>query len=207
MSRLALVLGLLATKAVADPGYYRVTGVASDDTLNVRLAPDGDSEDIGDLAHDATGIEVFDRDESGNWGRIVWEEGNGWISMRFLEADDTIVKVGDSTLPSGLLCSGAEPFWSIRFSETTASFSDPNYTPSTLPLGDTLTAGGRPSFPAALRHRSDEAAALTIVRPQVCSDGMSDRDYPYAAVLLIRTLQGEGFYEGCCRLPLEAGQH
>ena len=203
---LCLCLSLLASTAMAAPEYYRVTGVAADDTLNVRAAPDGSSEDIGDLLPDTTGLEVLDRDDSGKWGRITWYEGNGWISMRFLEKDD-IARIGQTTLPAGLLCGGTEPFWSIRFAETTATFSDITSNHSVLPLGDTLVAGGRPAFPAALRHRSDEAAALSILRPQACSDGMSDRDYGYSVVLLIRTLQGEGFYEGCCWLPLETGQH
>lgn len=206
MSRFALILCLFASSALADPAYYRVTGVASDDTLNVREAPDGDSADLGDLPHDAVGIEVFDRDESGNWGRIVWQEANGWVSMRFLEKYD-YARIGESALPAGLLCGGTEPFWSIRFSETTATYSDIDYNATVLPLGDTLAPAGRPAFPAALRHRSEEAASLSILRPLICSDGMSDRDYPYAMVLLIRTLDGEGFYEGCCWLPLEAGEH
>ena len=62
MLRLALFASLLAGTALAEPGYFRVTDVASDDTLNVRALPDAHSEDIGDLAHDQTAVEVIDTD-------------------------------------------------------------------------------------------------------------------------------------------------
>lgn len=206
MLRLAFFASLLATTASADPSYHRVTGVASDDTLNVRAAPDGSSEDIGDLPHDTTAIEVIDTDESGTWGRILWQEANGWIAMRFLEPDP-IATLGDTTLPVGLLCSGAEPFWSIRLAETTAVYSDPTYSAVSLALDSALVAAGRPAFPAALHHSNEGGSTTSILRPQLCSDGMSDREYPYAIATLLRIGEQETLFEGCCRLPLEAGMH
>ncbi|WP_417524152.1 COG3650 family protein [Marinovum sp.] len=207
MLRLALLASLLAsTAAIAEPGYYRVTGVASDDTLNVRAAPDGDSEDIGDLAHDQTAVEVIETDESGDWGRIGWEEGHGWIAMRFLEAED-LPMIGDSRLPEGLLCTGTEPFWSLRYTADTALYSDFNNNSATLPLTDQLSAAGRNGFPALLSHGGDGAAVTAVIRAQLCSDGMSDRDYPYAIVLRVQAAAEQILFEGCCRLPLEAGSN
>ena len=200
MLRLALFASLLAGTALAEPGYFRVTDVASDDTLNVRALPDAHSEDIGDLAHDQTAVEVIDTDESGDWGRIVWEESHGWVAMRFLEPDE-------SRLPQGLLCSGTEPFWSIRYTGDTALYSDFNNNSATLPLTDLLTAAGRTGFPALLRHGTGDATSTAVIRAQLCSDGMSDRDYPYAVSLMIEAGKDRILFDGCCQLPLEAGSH
>ena len=206
MLRLALFASLLAGTALAEPGYFRVTDVASDDTLNVRALPDAHSEDIGDLAHDQTAVEVIDTDESGDWGRIVWAESHGWVAMRFLEPDD-IAMIGQSRLPQGLLCSGTEPFWSIRYTGDTALYSDFNNNSATLPLTDLLTAAGRTGFPALLRHGTGDATSTAVIRAQLCSDGMSDRDYPYAVSLMIEAGKDRILFDGCCQLPLEAGSH
>lgn len=143
----SLLLALPIGPARAEPGYFRVTGVAPDDTLNVRALPDAGSADIGDLGHDQTGIEVIDQDASGAWARIGWQEGHGWVALRFL-SPEAPPRIGDSRLPAGLLCSGTEPFWSIRYGAETALYSDASGNAATLPLTDQLgAAGGR-----ACRH-------------------------------------------------------
>ena len=149
---------------------------------------------------------MIDTDESGDWGRIVWEESHGWVAMRFLEPDD-IAMIGQSRLPQGLLCSGTEPFWSIRYTGDTALYSDFNNNSATLPLTDLLTAAGRTGFPALLRHGTGDATSTAVIRAQLCSDGMSDRDYPYAVSLMIEAGKDRILFDGCCQLPLEAGSH
>ena len=66
------------------PALFDVTDVIAPDTLNVRAAPDADAKYIGDLAADATGIEVLTFDDSGKWGLINWHDSEGWLAMRFL---------------------------------------------------------------------------------------------------------------------------
>ena len=204
MFRLASIACLLATPALADPEYFRVTGVASDDTLNVREAPDGSSTDIGDLPHDATGVEVITQENG--WGRIIWFEGNGWVSMRFMEPDP-VPMIADTTLPQGLLCGGTEPFWSLRLSADNATYSDVTGTTLPMSLLDARVASGRVDFPQALRFTAEGAGAMSIIRAQSCSDGMSDRSYGYALVQLLRAGEDERFLDGCCWLPLEIGAH
>lgn len=206
MIRPALLALLTATPAFADPGYFRVTGVASDDTLNVRAEPDGDSADIGDLPHDATAVEVIGTDASGKWGKIVWQEANGWVAMRFMEPDQ-VDTIAETTLPAGLLCGGTEPFWSVRLTGDSAIYSDISGASFVMMLGDARVSEGRPSFPVALRYGSESASALSIIQPQNCNDGMSDRDYGYGLVQMLRTAEGERFLDGCCSLPLEIGAH
>lgn len=61
-----IIVLLLAPWAHAGPAYYAVTGVTPDDTLNVRMSPNGRAEIIGTLAHNASPIEII-RIENG-WG-------------------------------------------------------------------------------------------------------------------------------------------
>ncbi len=204
---LSLCLTLFtATAAAAVPSYWRVTGVAPDDTLNVRADPSGSAADIGDLPHDATGIEVGAVDASGNWGRIPWQEGNGWISMRFLAPDPQPLIPG-AELPQGLLCAGTEPFWSVRLSGGGASFSDMGGSSELLSLIKTFTPEGRGPFPVMLSHRSATAGSIAVIEPVDCSDGMSDFTYPWRVLFLLSTSAGDRLMDGCCQLPLEAGSH
>ncbi|WP_425050729.1 peptide-binding protein [Psychromarinibacter sp. S121] len=206
MKSVAAIAALLALApaAFADPGYYDVTGVASDDTLNVRAEPDAASADIGDLPFDAKGIEVIATDASGDWGRIVWEEGNGWIATRFL-AEAALPTLTGTALPAGLQCSGTEPFWSIRYAETGAVYSDVMGTALSLGYGGAAVAEGFATFPVALSHAGAGSGTLSIVSTAICSDGMSDRDYPYTVALVLQTESGQRFLSGCCWLPLDAG--
>lgn len=196
---LAPFLALLPTLAAAEPEYYRVSGVAYNDTLNIRAAPDGDSADIGDLSYDAQAIEVMEIDPSGRWGKIIYFEGNGWIAMRFLELDP-VPRIAPTTLPVGLVCGGTEPFWDVRYTADSAIFHAMSTESETIPLQSAGPALGRRGFPALLTHAGPDGFTYSLIRPQICSDGMSDRDYPWA----IDYILGDGTYlEGCCSLPLD----
>lgn len=206
MRLIALAFACLALPAAADPSYWRVTGVAADDTLNVRAGPSAGTQDIGDLFPGTGGIEVGALDASGKWGRIVWQEGDGWVAMRFL-APDAVPKIAGTGLPSGLLCSGTEPFWSLRLAEGSASFSDFGGLNLLMGQTDARVAEGRLTSPVLLTHASNAAGAVTVVGPAACSDGMSDRTYPWRSEVLVETGEGRRFLAGCCQLPLEAGQN
>ena len=198
---------LAATTGLAHsaPDYMRVIDVASDDTLNVRAAPSGSSEDIGDIPHDAIGIEVSGYDGSGKWARILWQEGEGWISARFLAPDEVTPRLGPTALPSGLLCGGTEPFWSVRLANGYASFSDISGDFHSLTISGARVAEGRPNFPLQMGLGGDTANANAFIRPASCNDGMSDRTYPYQVDFLLSTNGAQRYLDGCCSLPLEVG--
>ena len=166
-----------AFAAQADPSYHRVTGVAADDALNVRAEPSGSSEDIGDLPYDAKGIEVVRTDDSGDWGRIIWAEANGWIAMRYLEIDPQPL-IGTTKLPQGLLCAGTEPFWSLRLPGGGATYAGMAEDALVLTMTGALTPQARGPFPVVLSHGGPTAATMSFIEPMQCSDGMSDRKYP-----------------------------
>ncbi len=195
-----------AHHAYAEPAYYRVTGVASNDTLNVRAEPNASSADIGDLPHDATRIEVGAIDQTGRWGRIIWEEENAWVAMRFLQADN-LSMVKSTQLAAGLVCSGTEPFWSFNLGVDTAIFADINGTNLVMSLQSTSIAEGALHFPARLNFSGGPANAAALVRPSDCSDGMSDRTYPWQVDLLLAAGGNNRFLTGCCHLPIDVGNH
>lgn len=200
------VLSVLGAPALAEPGYFRVVGVASDDTLNVRAEPSARSPDIGDLPHNATRLEVSARDASGDWGRIVWEEGDGWIAMRFLEPDP-LQMVSGAQLPAGLVCAGTEPFWTMNLSEGSAGYSEASGAFHTFSLRGTRVADGQARFPVQVDFAGSTAAATLLVRPAQCSDGMSDRGYPWQVDMFLNTAEGGRLLTGCCQLPIDVGFH
>lgn len=83
----ALLFSLIASAAAATfdawPALYDVSGVASDDVLNIRAEPSADAPIIGTLAHDATNVEII-RDGENGWGLVNTDEGTGWVSFAYL---------------------------------------------------------------------------------------------------------------------------
>lgn len=92
-------------KADADgPDFYRVTGVASDDVLNIRAEPKASSDKVGTIPHNADGLknegcegglsyeqwsEASDTERNAanyrRWCRIIYKGVEGWVAGRFLE--------------------------------------------------------------------------------------------------------------------------
>ena len=93
-----------ASLADADgPDFYRVTGVASDDVLNIRAKPNASSEKLGSIPHDADGIqnrgcegglsyaewaEATEEERAASvrrrWCRVSFAGSEGWVAGRFL---------------------------------------------------------------------------------------------------------------------------
>ena len=189
---------LLPISALAEPFYVSISGVAANDTLNVRSAPSGSSDDIGDLAHDARGIEITGLDETGKWGRIIWFEGDGWISMRYTAPQD-VARIAGSQIPVGLRCGGTEPFWGLDIGATGANYSSMGIEPRELVLHSAQSASGRLGYPELVVLKQGANTAQALIRPAECSDGMSDRTYGYAIDLLLEGGDA-GYLSGCCSL-------
>ncbi|MFP7673199.1 COG3650 family protein [Marivita sp. S0852] len=197
----AVPLLFCATAALAEPSYTRVIGVAMDDTLNIRSAPSASSDDIGDLAPDARGIEVTGLDGTGDWARIGVGEINGWVAARFLEPDQ-MQTFAKSAVPHGVFCQGTEPFWGLGLYETDAVYSNPDDGDIALTLDSVTIAQGRLGSPAlfTLSSAANDAIEATIIGA-TCSDGMSDRTYGWTVTLQHRAPGSQRFLTGCCSLP------
>lgn len=98
-------------------------------------------------------------------------------------------------------CKGTEPFWSLTIGGPEPEFSDPETGPDKLAVVEPRPAAGtsddyavvfethstarRSRLYTAVLHKDDE---------NNCSDGMSDTEYPYTAVLI---MPGQVLH-GCC---------
>lgn len=111
---LSIILGSLASLAYAEadgPDFYAVTGVASDDVLNLRAEPSARSEKIGAIPHNARrlrslgcqGMPTFaewekmtpqQRARSGknHWCRVEFRGTTGWVAGRYLREDSGPVR-------------------------------------------------------------------------------------------------------------------
>lgn len=191
----AIVLTLMAAVAQAQdlPALFNVTGVASDDVLNVRAAPQGGAEIVGTLAHDATWVEVVARE--GNWGLVNTGEQSGWASLRFL------AQIPDTVLPEHprLACFGTEPFWRLDVTQgQSAQLSDPYGADVFYTVGMMRAASGR-FWPFALSGAAGEQTMTLVATPRSCSDGMSDRAYGLEATVITTGIEPV-ILSGCCSL-------
>lgn len=193
-----LVTFWTAVAAVAQdgtlPALHRVTGVAADDVLNVRAGPSAQTEIVGTLAPDATGIGVV-RTEGG-WGLVNAGERAGWASLRFLEAEPggTLAEAG------ALSCFGTEPFWSLKI----APGAEAVLTSPENMDGAAYEVSELRRMPAALEKylvdgSGPEGAVAAIIQRAACNDGMSDRAFGLD-VSVVLSGGDRRVLSGCCTL-------
>ncbi len=91
MLRLAVLLVLVPSAALAAPDTYRVVGVARGDMLNIRERPDPESDLIGQIPHDGRRIRGFgctDDTENGTaWCRVKHGAVVGWVRQKFVRPE------------------------------------------------------------------------------------------------------------------------
>jgi uncharacterized protein YgiM (DUF1202 family) len=106
---LALLLGAsvpLRAQTAEGPDFWAVTGVRSNDTLNMRMAPSADSEAIARIPHNARGLKNHgcpndvtfeqwkrmtkaqrDLAARSRWCQVEYQGRKGWVASRFLRED------------------------------------------------------------------------------------------------------------------------
>lgn len=196
MIRLAALLWLAALPAFATqdgwPALYDVTGVATDDVLNVRAAPSADAEIIGSLAPDATDVEVIEANDALTWGRVNTGERSGWASLAFLQRHGG---QWDGKLPAITRCFGTEPFWGLTRADGILEYSDPDGTGWSATVASETGSSGRRD-----RHVIAAVGVTLVLRGELCSDGMSDRLFGLSADLLTTVPGGVTMHSGCCTI-------
>jgi uncharacterized membrane protein len=191
----------------AEPGFYAVTGVAAGDVLNIRTEADSSAPVVDSLAPGAQPVEVLETvtKGGGEWGRVLAGDGNGWVSMRFLEPVEVKVLAG-TDIPEGLSCGGTEPFWGLRITSAGGLVFAPMEGPETaFPIEKATNAIGRNTRFAVLARSGEMSARALLARFESCTDGMSDRDFGWRIDLLLERPGDDAYpqlYEGCCRLPV-----
>jgi len=186
---------LLATTVSADgPALFSVTGVSSDDELNIREEPSATSDIIGIFAPDAMRIEVIGTDASGSWAEVGIGDVNGWVANRYLTPET----VDTDSIPRPMRCFGAEPFWGLSLPEDFADvYDDPETGPALM--GDLVIDEGTSfGYVAQYVTGSFNDVRVLVVTRQICSDGMADRLFGWEAILTFRETGSTRAVSGCC---------
>lgn len=98
--------GHLFGQSAEGPDFWAVTGVRSNDSLNLRMAPNADSEAIARIPHNARRLKnygcpndvtfeqwkrmtKYQRDQAARsrWCQVEYEGRKGWVAGRFLRED------------------------------------------------------------------------------------------------------------------------
>ncbi len=191
-----LIWCAMAVAAFAEPfpRLYDVTGVAANDVLNIRAKPSGSSEIIGQLTPHQQNIEVVASDASGRWGLINVGERSGWVAFRFLHAT---TGNEDYALAPVLSCAGTEPFWWLDVVQgQSAEFSSQSGAAQSLPAGKISVGTGRTDrFLLGLGQSS-----VAVISREMCSDGMSDRDFALRIDLVTDADGQQTLLSGCCSI-------
>lgn len=171
------------------PALYDVAGVASDDTLSVRVGPGVSSDKVSTLAHNAKGIEIVALSKS-NWGLTNIGERSAWVSMAYLQRQP-----GQDGLPKVTRCYGTEPFWGLRLDGNTLTLDGLDPLPKRMsPIWKT----GSMNVPNAWAFGAGDVRA--VMTRQMCNDGMSDREFGLGVELLIGDGPDTRMASGCCSL-------
>lgn len=202
----ALVLGLLlvvaqpaaATQEYILPTLFDVTGVAADDVLNIRAAPDPSAQIIGTLSPDARDIEVVGYDSSGRWARINTREHSGWAYLLYLAYQVDVWNPG--TLPPSLHCLGTEPFWSFRPRGDQLIFMTPELPERVMRIEHVLSTGIFRDPRRAVSAQGDVRHLTAVIVPMACSDGMSDRAYGLDVTVILEGRGEPRVLTGCCSI-------
>lgn len=192
LALLALLLPGLAA-AQGYPALHDVTGVAADDVLNIRSAPDASSPIIGSFSPHSKFIEVVRAE--GGWGRINIGERAGWVSLRYLARHP---EPPPGSFPEELACYGTEPFWGLDYSAEGVVFSTPDQT-RRLHLQSALVSPNH-TRKLAILAGSEELFTTITITPARCNDGMSDREFGLSVSVVTRFPEGYRLYSGCCSL-------
>lgn len=199
--RLAATLIVLSFAVPATAQDYVVTGVAADDTLNIRAdifahEQFAEAPVVTALSPDT---EVHATGRSYVLNGALWREVSdgaisGWANAAFLTRS--------SIYPAtpAFSCAGTEPFWDVNFDGTGGSANAIDMdAPLPLTTVDWSGAAGRPDVRRydLVTDAGQEMTAI-IAYTEACSDGMSDFTYAYSVFLL--GLHPGALHAGCCTM-------
>lgn len=188
---------LLAASAHAQPPAYFA---APDFPLTVRAEPGGAA--IGELPAGARPLEATGYDGGRSWVRIYFGESDGWVARDALTPIEPKM-LETAPLPDGLLCQGAEPFWSLRFTGAQANFAAPDADPVAFEISRVAIAAGRKTFPVAMTLIGGEASGVALLHDAACGDGATDATFPWTVDFVTQREGAPVLMTGCCRMTIE----
>ena len=199
MTALFMVLALPLQAQTTLPALHDVTGVAGNDVLNLRQAPDAGSPAVGSLPPNARDIEIVEKSADGKWGRLNHGEGTGWAALRFLRPQD---RPEWFTAQGALDCRGTEPFWSVAVDPAQAdsvTFTSPEEPGRVMKVtgvwpGETWRPVLGVTFDGA------GTSGMAVIRGEACNDGMSDMAFGLAVDLFLTGADSSSALRGCCTI-------
>lgn len=189
----ALIAGICACDAAESnlPMTLSVSDVPDTDTLAIRSGPSADETRIGDIPANGHGIVAGQPGDNMNWLHVTYGGRTGFVSTRFLSYGDGGNPYG---LPVRLQCSGTEPFWTIQIGYRSAYLVFAGSQARTnFALGDPVTAMGQTNV-HMLPGAGSDAESFLLIEAETCSDGMSEKEYPYS----LKARVDGGLLSGCC---------
>lgn len=199
---LGLLLGVASPSAATQeyilPTLFDVIGVAANDVLNIRAAPDASTEIIGTLSPNARDIEVVGYDETGQWAQINTDERSGWAALRYLAYQVDVWTPGN--VPPTLHCLGNEPFWSFRPNGDEVMYSTPDAPETVMRIEKVMSTGIFRDPRRALSAQGERHRMTAVIVPMACSDGMSDRSYGLDVTLILEAGGEPEMLTGCCSI-------
>jgi uncharacterized membrane protein len=202
----AACLLLTGVPAYADPfpvtyARYRVTGVTAGDSLNVRDQPGPKASIAGQIAPGLDGIlvsGVSEKIDGEVWWQVIASPASpvtGWVNSRYLE----LTKADrDSERGYPLACRGTEPFWAVDIAggQAKSKLAMSEAPEKNWDASEWITPQGSSNWAFAVRLNAGDAQGYAAIKEeQACSDGMSDRNYPFYILLIDPA--GDVF-TGCC---------
>jgi uncharacterized membrane protein len=203
-------------RQAADPpapgsNSFSVVGVAADDVLNVRSAPDASSSIMGSIppgTDHVIGVGTPTQVGQTVWQRVSYGGMMGWVNARFLTSAAGVPAAGTSAASAPgalanlsalepLICFGNEPFWGIQFQADGRATCDAmcEGPPGLRVANVSLMPSGDPQGFDLLDAQGGLFLRGVLRRTGKCSDGMSDNLHPYEF-----TGTGKrGPFSGCCR--------
>ena len=185
-----------ATQEYILPTLFDVTGVAANDVLNIRAAPNASAEIVGTLSPRARDIEVVGYDDTGRWARVNTFESSGWAALRFLAYQVDVWN--PETLPPTLHCVGNEPFWSLQTRGDDLVFATPDQPEIAMSIEQIFSTGMLSDPRRSVTAQSQSRRMMAVLVPIACSDGMSDRAYGLDVTVIFEGRGEPQMLTGCC---------
>ncbi|MBC1240092.1 COG3650 family protein [Nostoc sp. 2RC] len=105
-------------------------------------------------------------------------------------------KIAQTIKSEEFIARGTEPFWSVTVSKRGIVYSSPDVKKQTFSYVAPLKAEARPAdLLRVYRLQGKGNNILIIKKVDTCSDGMSDKEYPYSAIFILENKVLEGCAE------------
>lgn len=198
---LAVCSAAIHAQGISFPQYFEVSGIASNDSLNVRSGPTIRHRVVGNLKPDSGTLEILEISDDNKWGRILWADSNGWVSADYLR-EVSPTKLKNTMVPVGLHCSGTEPYWDFAInSQADVTFKE-LFTDSieNSIIESVAESDNNLNFPTALLASSDKVKLTVMLNTRQCNDGLTERAYGWEIDILVTHDAKQRLLSGCCSM-------